>query len=247
MNNLMERYDTLNILSKGLGMELGKYERDIHKNFKNIRNNIINKVSLRGGNLSRNDFTIEAVRTKPFYENNLKAEDMAAARNKDYFNNPLYKSMKTLNPSTYMSKWCKAVEGAEKLEQTAARNIARAESAAGNLGKYVHLYDIGMPEGDADKVSNRRSVEVITDKILSDKKLTNLRIGIAANKNNMDIFKKYVKAYVEKHPVPDDVEQINQSIASGQLVKDVLGDYSFAIKKAPAKAKKTEHAAQKNK
>jgi hypothetical protein len=172
---------------------------------------------------------------------------MAAARNKDYFNNPLYKSLKTLNPSTYMSKWCKAVEGAEKLEQTAARNIARAESAAGNLGKYVHLYDIGMPEGDADKVSNRRYVEVITDKILSDKKLTNLRIGIAANKNNMDIFKKYVKAYVEKHPVPDDVEQINQSIASGQLVKDVLGDYSFAIKKAPAKTKQAEHKAQKNK
>ena len=116
-DNLMERYDRLNILSKGLELDVGKYDRDAVYSLRNLRYKIARAEENRGRKINIKDFTIESVKTKPCYENNIAAAKKAAKRNKKYTENPVYQQVMAAYPKNYMKMWCKALDGAEEINK----------------------------------------------------------------------------------------------------------------------------------
>ncbi|MBO4863819.1 MAG: hypothetical protein J5517_05615 [Eubacterium sp.] len=143
MNNLMQRFDTLNILSKGLDLDASKYDKESRYSIKNFALRISNSESMKDRKIGSKDFKYDNVKKQPFYSENVKAYKKAVKRNKDYNKSPIYKQIKEQYPRNYMRMWCKAQDGAEEInkqrksvnEMNGRRSSVSSKSNEKNISK----------------------------------------------------------------------------------------------------------------
>ena len=157
MNNLMERYDRLHILSEGLDLDVGKYDRAGRKAIRNIRYHIIRAEENRGRKLEHKDFKMEVVKKQPFYSENKKAKKKAAERNKNYTENPVYQQVKAAYPKTYMKNWCKALDGAEKIQMERSSNRSADEAHLPRNSKHSIVRSSNCSESPTKKSTFSRT------------------------------------------------------------------------------------------
>ena len=157
MNNLMERYDRLHILSEGLDLDVGKYDRAGRKAIRNIRYHIIRAEENRGRKLEHKDFKMEVVKKQPFYSENKKAKKKAAERNKNYTENPVYQQVKAAYPKTYMKNWCKALDGAEKIQMERTSNRSADEAHLPRNSKHSIVRSSNCSESPTKKSTFSRT------------------------------------------------------------------------------------------